>query len=631
MFRFLFLLGLFWGLDLTAQAVLIDLGPSNPSLRAWAVEQGPRLLRRGPVCPEQRLGLPFFDDFSHLDSFYPSCSRWQDNQVFINGTMAFRPPSIGVATFDGLNALGEPYNRNINTALSYSADTLTSQLFDFSAKNEANRLVLSYFLQAQGLGDRPEVVDSFVVEFRNRQGNWQIVKAYSGVQPTVSSLVIPPFFQDFVYIEDTAFFHADFQFRFRNRAAISGNNDHWHLDYVYLDENRDSIPPVRYPDVAYVDLPSQPLKPYTAVPWQHFSPQLWRDSLDFRLQNHSAISGTLDREALLFDEDGVLLRLNPLPALTYSPSPSLGDSLLGFGVAVPTALNLQGPMRLLSEYRILNPTDFQNNPFYFQNDTARRVTVLDDYFAFDDGTAERRIIAQGVGTSIAMEFRATVADTLWGIWFHMPHFTSRNAEQDFVNVKVWLDALTNEAFSKDIYRLRYEEGFNGWHFVPLTDFFDSLTPVLVEPNQRFYVGWEQASNTPVPIGFDRNTDASAYTWIAPSGGNWEASTLSGAVMMRPSFKRPLLPPVSVERLAEQEQGDWLIFPNPCRDWLELRHRQEEGLLPQHLAVYDALGRLVLRENQQARINLLNLPSGIYFLEIQPNLTQPVVWQRFQKL
>ena len=34
------------------------------------------------------------------------------------------------------------------------------------------------------------------------------------------------------------YFYEDFQFRFRNIASLSGNNDHWNIDYVRLVANR---------------------------------------------------------------------------------------------------------------------------------------------------------------------------------------------------------------------------------------------------------------------------------------------------------------------------------------------------------------------------------------------------------
>lgn len=100
---------------------------------------------------------------------------------------------------------------------------------------------------------------------------------------------------------------------------------------------------------------------------------------------------------------------------------------------------------LETTYTILNPSGFQSNPIFEPNDTTRTQTVLDNYFAYDDGTAETRIIAQGLGTKIAVEYKAEVTDTLQGIYIHLPYFRNRDAERDFVNIKVWVDSLSNDS------------------------------------------------------------------------------------------------------------------------------------------------------------------------------------------
>ena len=82
------------------------------------------------------LTLPFFDDFSRYslptnDPAVPNAwQRWSDTCAFINSGFPIAPPSIGVATLDGLRADGYPYN--FADEFSYgSADTLTSLQLTF--------------------------------------------------------------------------------------------------------------------------------------------------------------------------------------------------------------------------------------------------------------------------------------------------------------------------------------------------------------------------------------------------------------------------------------------------------------------------------------------------------------------
>ena len=66
--------------------------------------------------------LPFFDDFT---SFSKSANLWLDNDVYFNNSFCIHPLNYGVATFDGLDSLGNPYNNSV-VNLSGIADNLTS-------------------------------------------------------------------------------------------------------------------------------------------------------------------------------------------------------------------------------------------------------------------------------------------------------------------------------------------------------------------------------------------------------------------------------------------------------------------------------------------------------------------------
>ena len=52
--------------------------------------------------PNDTLGLPFLDDFTYFSNF-PDQSLWIDSHVFINRTLTESAPTIGIASFDGLN------------------------------------------------------------------------------------------------------------------------------------------------------------------------------------------------------------------------------------------------------------------------------------------------------------------------------------------------------------------------------------------------------------------------------------------------------------------------------------------------------------------------------------------------
>ncbi|MEY3849764.1 MAG: hypothetical protein RJA38_205, partial [Bacteroidota bacterium] len=116
------------------------------------------------------LTLPFFDDFSRYSlptndpAVLTTWQRWSDTCAFINTGFPIAPPTIGVATLDGLRADGYPYN--FADEFSYgSADTLTSLPIDLSTLTATDQVFLSFFYQGGGLGNNPDVGDSLIVEF----------------------------------------------------------------------------------------------------------------------------------------------------------------------------------------------------------------------------------------------------------------------------------------------------------------------------------------------------------------------------------------------------------------------------------------------------------------------------------
>jgi hypothetical protein len=88
------------------------------------------------------LQLPFFDDFAAYTG-KPSANYWQpEGGVYINNQFGINPPSLNVATFEGIDAAGLPYS----TITSYGyTDVLTSKPINLAGLNPATAaLYLSF-------------------------------------------------------------------------------------------------------------------------------------------------------------------------------------------------------------------------------------------------------------------------------------------------------------------------------------------------------------------------------------------------------------------------------------------------------------------------------------------------------
>ena len=204
------------------------------------------------------LTLPFIDDFSQ-NYIFPDPALWQDINVYINSNFPDNPITYGVATFDGLDSTGTPYNFALPTSYGL-ADHLTSQPIDLSSIVDS--VFLSFYYQPQGNGNKPEAKDSLTLEFfRLSDSSWVRMWGVKGAPNQPFEKVMIP--------ADTSFQNSAFQFRFKNWATLSGNVDHWNIDYVYLNDNRNHADTLLN-DVSFITNHHSMLKELTAMPWSHY-------------------------------------------------------------------------------------------------------------------------------------------------------------------------------------------------------------------------------------------------------------------------------------------------------------------------------------------------------------------------
>src|SRR4051812_16013479 len=92
---------LLFSISVSAQEGLYPLR-SNPTIKKYLQEhKGTGNAGNNKRIESTSLTLPFVDDFSY-EGVYPDANLWMDNYVFVNRDFPVDPPTIGVATFDGL-------------------------------------------------------------------------------------------------------------------------------------------------------------------------------------------------------------------------------------------------------------------------------------------------------------------------------------------------------------------------------------------------------------------------------------------------------------------------------------------------------------------------------------------------
>ncbi|MCS6968866.1 MAG: T9SS type A sorting domain-containing protein [Cytophagales bacterium] len=565
-----------------------------------------------------RLALPFFDDFStngkpwlHKGSpEEPDTSRWVPRQgTYINNTLAIDPPSFNVATFDGIAASGRPYEF-VNRFAVGLTDQLTSKRIDLDTMRPESNVYLSFFWQAQGLGEPPDEEDYLAVEFLDQNNRWvERWRQQGGSHSSSFRYVLLP-------VTEPRFLHKDFRFRFVRYGRQSGPFDTWHVDYVYMNKNRHPSDNALL-DIAANGIRGRFLKRYTAMPMRQFvqNPQAEiADSVFLSVSN-------LDRRFNVFAYDVLLTEklTGNLLGLLADTTAIVGEfrrNLLvgavnrGMGRRPPIVLPLNQPKMILETKFRLNTGEPDNliPPINFRNnDTLSYLTVLDDYYAYDDGSAEFAISFNQRFGRLAYRYELNAQATLSHIdIYFVPVLT--NLQGETYNLRVWKRLDEQGGGARDSILLvqntfvSYSDSLNKFIRVPLSR--------KIPLQGTFFIGVEQLSDKPLTLGFDRNTDSGSEIWVNVAN-RWEPNTrLKGSLMLRPVFEEKLLTSLAESHLPSQ----WSIYPNPTSDSFFV-----EGEVT-HIRVLDLQGKVVLekqftQDHTPAFISLEGAPAGLYLVQL----------------
>ncbi|MBK8847614.1 MAG: hypothetical protein IPO27_14155 [Bacteroidetes bacterium] len=162
------------------------------------------------------LNLPFIDDFSY-DSIFPASSRWIDSTAYVNTDFPKNPPSIGVATLDGLNQFGNAYDTLSGNTAGW-CDQLTSRFINLQKDAQGNNydsVQMLFYVERRGYGNTVEPKDSLNLDFWDvSTSNWVRMWGMKGsfVDDTV-------FTQYEIKINTGQFLTNGFRFRFRNYGS----------------------------------------------------------------------------------------------------------------------------------------------------------------------------------------------------------------------------------------------------------------------------------------------------------------------------------------------------------------------------------------------------------------------------
>ena len=553
--------------------------------------------------------LPFFEDFSDYqvgNQTLPNNAFWINVGVVINNTRADNAPSLGVATLDAFDIKGTPYNIASPLSQGYS-DTLTAKNIDLSAiLPTATDVFLSFWWQAGGKVEAPDASDFLLLQGKDNANNWvEIWRKYGDGTFTA-------FKQENIQLTSN-FFHSGFQFRFLRFGRVSGDFDAWHLDYIYLNQNR-TLADVARQDVAFSRQPQSYLKNYTAMPVkQYFANQAAEINTEIitNVKNLDNNFRLIDYNCELKNTRTNTVLMN-LPITTTEPNIQANDPNFLITATPQTLSNspvLNTPISLEYAFRLIS-TDATAPIDFTVNNVIKGKTELDNYFAYDDGTAEYVAgIAQTQG-KIAVQYKLNQPAIITDIDISFVPFKQNLSQETFI-LSIWKKVKGREdeiLFQKSL-QVKYPTSPNG--FVRFA--VDSTK--IVNIVDTFYVGIQQTSNDLLAIGFDKDNNAQTKTFFNIQG-NWEQDPLiKGALMIRPVFDNDVFVPGSVTALNDNQgnKNGVLLFPNPSK-------ANENNVIsiksPTRIAsvhIYNTQGQTqeVIFDKENQTITTKNLSKGLY--------------------
>jgi hypothetical protein len=503
---------------------------------------------------------------------------------------------LGVATFDGLNQYGIPYDTLLSTFNPRPADTLRSLAINLSGLTAADSVYLSFYFQAQGLGDTPNNNDSLVLEFLRFNGSWKKVWGVNGQAFNEFKIVMIP-------IKATEFFHDLFQFRFRNYASVTGNNDHWHVDYVKLDANR-NINDTLMNDIAIQRYSTGVLKRYSVMPWNQFKANAADEvaashKMYFR-NNYGIAKNTSYSFKIEEVNSSTVLATQALQSFNFNALQQDSATVPGINPAPITALN--DALIKASYFCYATGT----GDLLSANDTVLQYQRFGNYFAYDDGSAEKIYGLLGTGAKAALRFKCNTPDTVQAVRIHFARLQGVQSGLLF-SILIW-KKLNPETilYQQDFNKPAYIDSINGF----ATYILDSGVYVT----DTFYVGWLQSQQDMIYMGFDRNTNARQNLFYN-IGSSWQNSLFDGSLMLRPVLGKRADLNVGIT-VPTFKIAPIMAYPNPSSDFITLQSGIPNYLQAAYYELQSLSGVSLLSGIFGGQtISLKDLPLGMYILRL----------------
>jgi hypothetical protein len=536
---------------------------------------------------------------------------WLTHQAYHNYRLAKEPWSLGVVSFDGLDETGYPYF--FPSVTSAYCDTLLSKPIDMTQVAISDSVYFSFLYQTEGYGDVPELTDSLFLDFYSPLDmTWTRVWRATGGP-------VSDFQKAHIKVVDPKYFHKGFQFRFMNYGSPAGFLDHFHIDYVNL-RGSSGFQDTLFKDFAFVYPVSTLLNDYISVPWKHYRNHpsgKMSDAVKIAVRNGSEqtennqngnLSVFLDNDLEgSFVLNGTLLsggQINYAPRTTYISYHNFSS-----GYAFDPTL----PNDTMATFDWIANASAQF-PSYPQNDSTFGKQEFKNYYAYDDGTAEKAYGVTGSQSLLAIKFEAYQPDSLIAIDIHFVPSVVDVSNNLFL-FAVWSDnnGQPGTKIYEDEFFFPRQPIYTNERNKFVTYFFKDTMKVAV--GQVFYIGMRQIDEDRLNIGFDMNhNNANKIFWSVDGGNQWFNASFPGSVMIRPVVTSKMDYLLDLPVYEEVKPRAVNVYPNPVQDIL---HVDVEDANPWDvfIEITDVNGRMVKQYSGEELVYTADLRQGIYLVRV----------------
>ncbi len=564
------------------------------------------------------LSLPFFDDF-YQQEIYPNISLWQDNFVFINTTYPKETVTVGVATFDGTDANGKPYNSAASPTATFPADKLTSNSIDLSGLTADSNVYLSFYYLRGDFGETPSAPNDLItVQFLDTAGNWNVIW-----QKTADAIV--KMRQVFIKV-DSPYLYNNFQFRFQSYGNVTGANDTWHIDYVKLDKNRDTVAERNIKEMAYEFLPPSLLKRYYVMPYNQFDTLDLADSVSVFVKNNFINSTTDIRDFYEANVINTSTNISTFNGPSRDFGPLTENEIKYSKFNIPTNI-VADTVVVKVDYHFDVSAEAGESAKVLANNAVTHHQIFSNYLAYDDASAERGYWVEALDNyKMAVKYGIRKPDTLQAIKLQVFPVYVDNSKATF-SICVWKNFRLRGIYSDNdlIYKqsgLKITDLFpeygvdtlNNFYYAPIRQQYllnGATFPLIV--SDTIAIGLTVDNKESLVIGFDRNNNRSQYNFYVDNVTKWTQSTIDGTMMINPVLGKVLPGYLTPVNEIKSKNYDVKIYPNPAKEQLFIDGIKERSLIE----IFNINGSLIkqIELSQSNYIDIRELPVATYVIRV----------------